>query len=79
MLKNENLVCSAPLAANDGAEALRDLLGELPEDLARQVFTHASWAEHRAESYERLAFLGDVYKRQPARPGRAGPLGSRCP
>ena len=50
----------APLATNDGAEGLRDLLGELPEELARQVFTHASWAEHRAESYERLAFLGDV-------------------
>lgn len=45
---------------NDGAGALRDLLGELPEDLAGQAFTHASWAEHRAESYERLAFLGDV-------------------
>ena len=36
------------------------MLEELPEDLARQAFTHASWAEHRAQSYERLAFLGDV-------------------
>jgi ribonuclease-3 len=41
-------------------ESLEDLLAELPEDLRRQAFTHASWVEHRAESYERLAFLGDV-------------------
>lgn len=41
-------------------ESLADLLDQLPDDLARQAFTHASWAEHRAESYERLAFLGDV-------------------
>ena len=32
---------------------------ELPEDLARQAFTHASWVERRVDSYERLAFLGD--------------------
>jgi ribonuclease-3 len=31
----------------------------LPEDLATQVFTHASWTDERAASYERLAFLGD--------------------
>ena len=41
-------------------ESLEELLGELPVDLRRQAFTHASWVEHRAESYERLAFLGDV-------------------
>ena len=41
-------------------ESLGDLLDQLPDDLARQAFTHASWVEHRAESYERLAFLGDV-------------------
>jgi ribonuclease-3 len=41
-------------------ETLEDLLDELPDELRRQVFTHASWVEHRAESYERLAFLGDV-------------------
>jgi ribonuclease-3 len=41
-------------------ESLGDLLDLLPEDLARQAFTHASWVDHRAESYERLAFLGDV-------------------
>jgi ribonuclease III len=41
-------------------ESLEELLAELPEDLRGQAFTHASWVEHRAESYERLAFLGDV-------------------
>ena len=35
------------------------LLEELPEELARQVFTHASWSERRSDSYTRLAFLGD--------------------
>jgi ribonuclease-3 len=38
---------------------LGELLEQLPEDLAGPVFTHASWTERRAESYERLAFLGD--------------------
>jgi ribonuclease III len=41
-------------------ESLEELLGELPVDMRRQAFTHASWVDHRAESYERLAFLGDV-------------------
>ena len=41
-------------------ESLEDLLAELPGDLRRQAFTHASWVGHRAEAYERLAFLGDV-------------------
>jgi ribonuclease III len=41
-------------------ESLEDLLAELPEDLRRQAFTHASWVGQRADSYERLAFLGDV-------------------
>ena len=40
--------------------ALGALLEELPDDLARQAFTHSSWVERRADSYERLAFLGDV-------------------
>jgi ribonuclease III len=31
----------------------------LPEDLKRQVFTHASWTARRSDSYARLAFLGD--------------------
>ncbi len=38
---------------------LNELLEELPEDLARQVFTHASWSERPSDSYARLAFLGD--------------------
>ena len=38
---------------------LEQLLDELPEELARQVFTHASWSERRGDSYARLAFLGD--------------------
>jgi ribonuclease-3 len=40
-------------------DKLRSLLDELPEDLRQQVFTHASWTERRADSYSRLAFLGD--------------------
>ena len=31
----------------------------MPNDLARQAVTHASWVERRADAYERLAFLGD--------------------
>jgi ribonuclease-3 len=42
------------------AEGLAGLVDELPDDLRRQAFTHASWVEHRSDSYERLAFLGDV-------------------
>jgi ribonuclease III len=38
---------------------LNDLLERLPDDLARQAVTHASWVERRSQSYERLAFLGD--------------------
>jgi ribonuclease-3 len=38
---------------------LAELLEELPDELARQVFTHASWSERRSDSYARLAFLGD--------------------
>jgi ribonuclease-3 len=38
---------------------LHDLLEQLPAALAGQAVTHASWTEQRADSYERLAFLGD--------------------
>jgi ribonuclease-3 len=38
---------------------LSELLKELPQELLRQVFTHASWSERRSDSYARLAFLGD--------------------
>ena len=40
-------------------QQLKALLDDLPEDLRQQVFTHASWTDKRAESYSRLAFLGD--------------------
>jgi ribonuclease-3 len=43
-------VAVGPLAA---------LLNELPTELERQAFTHASWSRRRSESYDRLAFLGD--------------------
>ena len=48
----------APAVA-DCAEDLQSLLADLPPDLSRQVFTHASWSDSRAGSYGRLAFLGD--------------------
>ncbi len=38
--------------------ALAELVGDLPDDLRRRALTHSSWAEE-AESYERLAYLGD--------------------
>jgi ribonuclease-3 len=41
-------------------ETLAELLAQLPEELSSQAFTHASWVEHRSQSYERLAFLGDA-------------------
>ena len=48
------------MQAGSRPESLEELLDELPGDLRRQAFMHASWVEHRAEAYERLAFLGDV-------------------
>jgi ribonuclease-3 len=48
-----------PDAGSGPAENLRGLLDRLPADLASVVFTHASWTSRRADSYERLAFLGD--------------------
>jgi ribonuclease III len=38
---------------------LAELLDRLPDELARNVFTHSSWTARRSDSYERLAFLGD--------------------
>jgi ribonuclease III len=38
---------------------LAALIDRLPEERLRHVFTHASWAEDRRDSYERLEFLGD--------------------
>jgi len=42
-----------------GPEELGRLIAELPEARVAQVFTHASWADERGQSYERLEFLGD--------------------
>ena len=48
-----------PIASHGSEAELRSLLDGLPADLAAHVFTHASWTTRRADSYERLAFLGD--------------------
>ncbi len=40
-------------------DALHDLLERLDSEHAAPVFMHSSWTAKRAESYERLAFLGD--------------------
>jgi ribonuclease III len=39
--------------------ALAELIQGLPEDLRKRALTHSSWSAERAESYERLAYLGD--------------------
>ncbi len=39
--------------------ALAALIEDLPADLREQALTHSSWTERRADSFERLAFLGD--------------------
>ncbi len=38
---------------------LQDLFAALPDDLRKRALTHSSWVPHRADSYGRLAFLGD--------------------
>ena len=38
---------------------LATLIAELPDEMRTQALTHSSWAEHRSNSYGRLAFLGD--------------------
>jgi len=43
----------------DGPQQLARLIDELPRARLEQVFTHASWADDRSASYERLEFLGD--------------------
>ena len=42
-----------------GPTALRALIDDLLEDELEVALTHSSWVEHRADSYGRLAFLGD--------------------
>jgi ribonuclease III len=49
----------AQSALDEHLKQLRDLFDQLPEDLAREAFSHSSWVDERSESYERLAFLGD--------------------
>ena len=51
---------------------------ELPDDLRSQALTHSSWTEERADSYERLAYLGDsvLALAVAARPLRALPRAS---
>jgi ribonuclease-3 len=43
----------------EGPARLADLIEALPVDLKQRAVTHSSWTEHRADSYGRLAFLGD--------------------
>ena len=52
-------VATEPIASRGSEAELRALLDALPSELAVHVFTHASWTTRRADSYERLAFLGD--------------------
>ncbi len=42
-----------------GPAALQALIDDLPAELHLRAVTHASWVGHRADSYGRLAFLGD--------------------
>jgi len=42
-----------------GPAALLELIGALPAESLDTALTHSSWVEHRADSYGRLAFLGD--------------------
>jgi ribonuclease-3 len=41
------------------SDDLRALFDALPAELRRRALTHSSWTRHRADSYGRLAFLGD--------------------
>lgn len=45
--------------AKSAVASLAALVAELPAELRRQALTHSSWTEHRVDSFERLAFLGD--------------------
>ncbi len=40
-------------------KSLGELIDSLPPARAASAFTHASWADERSDSYERLEFLGD--------------------
>jgi ribonuclease-3 len=43
----------------EGSGDLSQLISELPDELRLQAVMHSSWTGHRADSYGRLAFLGD--------------------
>jgi ribonuclease-3 len=47
------------VSSGEPARELAELLADLPEALLDQVVAHSSWVDERADSYERLAFLGD--------------------
>ena len=53
------MAAHSEMNSEEGPEELRQLIAELPAARLEQVFTHASWADDRAASYERLEFLGD--------------------
>jgi ribonuclease III len=38
---------------------LAELIQDLPEELRDRALTHTTWTDERADSYERLAYLGD--------------------
>jgi len=48
-----------PADAESPVAALAALIDELPAQLRAEALTHSSWTEHRVDSFERLAFLGD--------------------
>jgi ribonuclease-3 len=50
---------SAPTNKPTDPLPLADLIAALPPERAAAAFTHTSWADERADSYERLEFLGD--------------------
>jgi ribonuclease-3 len=55
-------VKSKPKAARKAKHDPKPLLalfGDLPEELRGRALAHSSWVKHRADSYGRLAFLGD--------------------
>lgn len=47
------------MAASRGPQELARLFEALPAKLRGQALAHSSWVRHRADSYGRLAFLGD--------------------
>jgi ribonuclease-3 len=45
--------------SGDDGRSLSELFEALPPELAANALSHSSWVEHRADSYGRLAFVGD--------------------